>query len=107
MCIPAQTTRPPLRTDLNAAGTSAPTAAKMIAASSATGAGSSDPPALPRHCQRAVADQSGAEQRRGLDVAQAGRNRQTEACIGDRVRSIAAVARRAGKYGAVAKVFPV
>jgi hypothetical protein len=53
MWIPAQTTRPPLRTDLNAAGTSAPTAAKMIAASSATGAGSSDPPAQVQPSERA------------------------------------------------------
>ncbi len=37
MWMPPQTTRPPLRTAASAAGTSAPTGAKMIAASSGFG----------------------------------------------------------------------
>ena len=37
MWMPAQTTRPPLRTAFSAAGTSAPTGAKMIAQSSGSG----------------------------------------------------------------------
>ena len=45
MWIPAQTTRPPLRTWLSAVGTRAPTGAKMIAESSGSGGASSDPPA--------------------------------------------------------------
>jgi len=45
MWIPAQTTRPPLRTARNASGTRSPTVAKMMAISSGTGGGSSDPPA--------------------------------------------------------------
>jgi len=43
--MPAHTTRPPLRVAANAAGTSAPTAAKMIAASRGSGGFSSEPPA--------------------------------------------------------------
>jgi len=45
MWIPAQTTVPPLDTAFRATGTSAPTGAKMIAASSASGGVSSEPPA--------------------------------------------------------------
>ncbi len=44
MWTPPQTTRPPLRTT-NSAGTSAPTRAKMMAASSSFGARTSAPPA--------------------------------------------------------------
>jgi len=43
MWIPAQTTRPPFATARNACGTSAPTGAKMIAASSSTGGDWSEP----------------------------------------------------------------
>ena len=45
MWMPAQTTRPPFRVARSAAGTSAPTGANRIAASSGAGAGSSVPPA--------------------------------------------------------------
>jgi len=45
MWMPAQTTTPPGATARSAAGTSAPAGAKMIAASSGTGGGSSDGPA--------------------------------------------------------------
>ena len=45
MWIPPHTTMPPLRTARSAAGTSAPTGAKMIAASSGCGGASSEPPA--------------------------------------------------------------
>ena len=45
MWMPPQTTTPPLRTARSAAGTSAPTGAKMIAASSARGGVASEPPA--------------------------------------------------------------
>ena len=41
MWIPAQTTEPPFATAASAAGTSSPTGAKMIAASSSSGAGPS------------------------------------------------------------------
>src|SRR3546814_7680556 len=50
-----------------------------------------DPFPVAGHRQRAVADQPGAEQRRRLDIAQARRDRQAEARIGDRVRGVAAV----------------
>src|SRR5262249_38709593 len=43
--MPPQTTRPPFFTALSAIGTSAPTGAKMIAASSGSGGISSQPPA--------------------------------------------------------------
>ena len=43
--MPAQTTRPPLRTAFSARGTRSPTVAKMIAASRSSGGLSSDPPA--------------------------------------------------------------
>jgi hypothetical protein len=45
MWMPPQTTRPPFLTALRAIGTSAPTGAKMIAASSGSGGTSSEPPA--------------------------------------------------------------
>ena len=45
MWMPPHTTTPPLRTARSAAGTSAPTGAKMIAASSACGGVASEPPA--------------------------------------------------------------
>ena len=45
MWMPPQTTRPPFLTALSAIGTSAPTGAKMIAASSCSGGASSEPPA--------------------------------------------------------------
>ena len=45
MWMPPHTTRPPLRTARKACGTSAPTGAKMIAAPSCVGGGSSEPPA--------------------------------------------------------------
>src|SRR5581483_5785996 len=38
---------------------------------------------LPREPQRAVSDEPGAEQRRDLDVVEAGRKRETEARVGD------------------------
>src|SRR5215510_8448100 len=43
--MPPQTTRPPFFTALSASGTSAPTGAKMMAASSGSGGTSSEPPA--------------------------------------------------------------
>ena len=43
--MPPQTTRPPLATAASAAGTRAPTGAKMIAASSGSGGASLEPPA--------------------------------------------------------------
>ena len=55
MWIPAQTTRPPLRTTFSAAGTSAPTGAKMIAASSWCGGASSEEPVQAQPSSRAKA----------------------------------------------------
>ena len=52
MWMPAHTTVPPLRTCLSAVGTSAPTDAKMIAASNACGGASLDP-SRPHAAERA------------------------------------------------------
>ena len=51
MWIPAQTTTPPFATAASAAGTSAPTGAKMIAASSSSGGLSVE---LPARCSTAA-----------------------------------------------------
>src|SRR5260221_10552082 len=51
--MPAQTTRPPGATALSAAGTRAPTGAKMMAASSGSGGGASDGPARAAPSERA------------------------------------------------------
>src|SRR5919201_1600848 len=63
MWIPAQTTAPALRTARNASGTSAPTGAKMIAASSSTGGGCDDPPAQSTPSDRANSCPSGSSSR--------------------------------------------
>ena len=55
MWMPPQTTRPPLRNAASAAGTSAPTGANRIAASSGSGGCSSDPPAQSTPTERANA----------------------------------------------------
>src|SRR5262249_9582394 len=57
-----------------------------------------------RRCERAVADQSGAKQRRGFDVAVVGRQRQAEALVGERVFGVAAVAVKAGEARAITEV---
>ena len=54
MWMPAQTTRPPLRTAFSAVGTRSPTAAKMMAISSGCGGVSSDPPAHAAPSERAT-----------------------------------------------------
>jgi hypothetical protein len=53
--IPAHTTRPPLQTALSAAGTRAPTGAKMMAASISSGGCSSEAPAQVAPSSRAKA----------------------------------------------------
>jgi len=55
MWMPPQTTRPPFFTALSASGTSAPTGAKMMAASSRSGGISSEPPAQTAPSDRANA----------------------------------------------------
>ena len=54
--------------------------------------------------ERPVADQPGAEERGGLDVAVAVGDRQAEALVGDRQLGVAAVEVVAGEAGAVAEV---
>src|SRR5213080_4193538 len=116
--MPAQTTTPPRARARRAAGTSAPTGAKMIAASSSSGPGSSDGPAhsqpsssanaaassspgrtkpntrrpeaveaeplgIAGEAKRAVADQAGAEQRRGLEIVVLVGDRKAVALVGD------------------------
>ncbi len=62
--------------------------------------------ALSGHRQRTPADQSGAEQRRERHVAADLAERKRIACIGDRRRCKAAVARIAGEERTIAQVFP-
>ena len=57
---------------------------------------------VPRHAQRAVADQSGAEQRRRLDVRKSRWNWEAEPLIRHRVVSVPAVDLVAGETGLVA-----
>jgi hypothetical protein len=114
MWMPAHTTVPPGAMAWSAAGTSAPTGAKMIAASSGSGAARSDVPLgddmrrraeavytqrcrVARHPQRAVADQPGAQQRRRLDVGIGAVDGKTVALVDHRMVGIAAVQRIAGK----------
>jgi hypothetical protein len=152
--MPPHTTVPPLRVAARAAGTRAPTGAKISAASSGSGGCSSEPPAhtapseranscaarspgpgegedLPalvaRHlrddvggrakavnadsptlaseAQGAVADQPGAQQRRGRDIIEFGRDRETVALVGDGQLGIAAIDLVAGETGPVAQIF--
>src|SRR5215470_9281857 len=71
--MPAQTTTPPGFVCRSACGTSAPTGAKMTAASSGSGDCSVDEPAHPapvaRHSVRSIADQTGAQERCRVHVA--------------------------------------
>ena len=154
MWMPAQTTTPPLTVAASAAGSSAPTGAKIRAASSAAGGAESEPPAhaqpsarakacpasscgrvnakisrplrdrdlrdqvrrraeavesdargVAGHAQRAVADQSRAQQRRGVHVIDACGQREAVVGAGNGVLRIAAVARVAGELRRVAEVF--
>ncbi len=54
--------------------------------------------------QRSVADQAGAKKRRRLEVAEAGRQRQAEALVGDRPLGVPAVAVVAGEARTVTEV---
>ena len=56
------------------------------------------------HPQRAVADEPGAQQRRGLEVAEALGQREGVARVGHRARRVAAVAVEAGEARALAEV---
>jgi len=67
--MPPQTTRPPLRTAASASGTRAPTGAKMIAASSASGGRSSEPPAQTAPSERANSCPAVSPAGEGVDVA--------------------------------------
>ena len=63
MWIPAQTTEPPFSTARRATGTSSPTGAKMIAASSGSGGSSPDAPAHSAPSERANACPSASPSR--------------------------------------------
>ena len=153
MWIPAHTTVPPFATAPSASGTSAPTGAKMIAASSSSGgvwsvspahtapsshrellargvAGSGDredaPSLVARHLgndvsrraeavqakahavtrgvERAISDQSRAQQRRRIDVAVRAVDGKAESRVGDRVLGVSAVDVIAGESRAVAQI---
>ena len=64
-----------------------------------------EPFCIPRHHQRAPADQAGAQQRRDRDIVTVLAKRERIARVGNRVGGIAAVARVAGKQRAVAEIF--
>ena len=56
--------------------------------------------------ERPVPDQAGTEQRRGVDIGDAGRERETESLIRHRVLGVAAIHLVAGEAGPVAEVLP-
>src|SRR5258705_4347667 len=64
-----------------------------------------EPFSIPRHHQRAPADQAGAQQRRDRDIVTVLAKRERIARVGNGVGGIAAVARVAGKQRAVAEIF--
>src|SRR5581483_4195875 len=125
MWMPAQTTAPPRSRARSAWRTSGPTGAKMIAASSGSGGASSDAPAhtapssrasggaeaveaealgVAAEAQCAIADEAGAEQRRGLVVRVAVGQGEAVAVVGDRVLGVAAVDVAPGEPGLRAEV---
>uniref|UniRef100_A0A0U1PBP6 Uncharacterized protein n=1 Tax=Mizugakiibacter sediminis TaxID=1475481 RepID=A0A0U1PBP6_9GAMM len=153
MWMPAQTTVPPLAVAASAAGTSAPSGANRIAASSGSGGAASDAPRphgaqfarerlrggiagarerihlaalvarqlrddvrggaeavqpeparVAGEAQRAVADQAGAEQRRGFGVAVLRGQGEAVARVGERVLGVAAVELIAGEARLLAQV---
>src|SRR5215468_6229547 len=63
-----------------------------------------DQPRIPRHAQRAVADEPGAHQRRRLDIAVARIDCKAIAFVGDGQFRITAVDLIAGEAGAVAEI---
>src|SRR5205807_791482 len=58
------------------------------------------------HPQTAVANEAGAQQRRGLEVRVAGRHREAEAMIRDGVLGIPSIELIPGEPGLIAKVLP-
>ncbi len=129
MWMLAQTTTPPLTTALSASGISAPTGAKISAASS----GSRESVHLPTlgdrnlrknvrrraetveakplrvagEAQCAIADKAGAQKRCGVRIVVTLRHTQTEPPVGHQVFRIAAVQVVAGEARLVAEVFAV
>jgi hypothetical protein len=63
-----------------------------------------DSPTLASEAQGAVADQPGAQQRRGRDIIEFGRDRETVALVGDGQLGIAAIDLVAGEPRAVAQI---
>ena len=63
-----------------------------------------EPSRIARHAQRAVPDEPGAQERRGLDVGNAGREGEAKARIGQGVLGVAAVLPVARESGRVAEV---
>src|SRR5207244_10639858 len=63
-----------------------------------------EPLRVPREAQRAIADQSRAEQRRELRVPGCGRQREAVPRVGDRLLGVAAVECVPGEQGLVAEV---
>ncbi len=112
--MPPQTTVPPFRVAAKAAGTNAPTGAKINAASIArqlrqdmrgsAEAVEADPLAFSGEPQCAVPDEAGTEQRRCLHVAVAGIDREAKALIGDGQLGIAAIDLIAGEASPVAQI---
>ena len=59
-----------------------------------------------RHPIAAPADQTRTQERRNLGIVAPFRKRETVACIGDRMRGVAAIARVAGKQRSIAQILP-
>src|SRR6266403_895211 len=111
MWMPAHTTVPPGTSVFSAAGTSAPTGAKISAASSDRGAGRSEsvdaePLGLTGETQRAVSDQPRAQQRRSLLVVVAVGQREHVAGVSNYHIRVAAVQLIPGEPGVDAQVLP-
>src|SRR5947208_5484040 len=60
-----------------------------------------------RHAERAEADDTGTEQRRGMEIVELRRNRKTKVGAGERVFRIASIHGVARKGGEVAQVFHI
>src|SRR5215212_7155790 len=131
MCMPAQTTVPPLATALRAAGTRVPTGAKLsgklLRLFVARAGKGEDAPAfvycylghdvgrgpepvetellgISSETQRAVTDQASAQQGSGLQICETFGDREAEAGVGNGVLGVAAVDLVPRKPGVLAKV---
>src|SRR6266568_3851535 len=114
MWIPAHTTVPPFATARSASGTSAPTGAKMMAASSSSGGTSVESPAqaapiahanaCPAASPGRVTDETGAQERRSFRIAEPRRQGEAVARVRHHGLGVAPVERVAREPRPVAEV---